>query len=66
MMADYAARTSPQHSVMTRDVAREAANPAPFKQPAAFAAEDIMPAVSARAKTAGIKFHFILFPLSQM
>jgi hypothetical protein len=26
MMADYAARTSPQHSVMTRDVAREAAN----------------------------------------
>ena len=35
---------------------------APFRQPAAFAAEGTKPAVSARAKTVAIKFRFILFP----
>jgi hypothetical protein len=65
MMPDHAARTSPQHAVMTREVARNPTTAAPFRQPAAFAAEDIAPAVSERAKTVTIKFRFIVFPLSR-
>ena len=65
VMADHTASTSAQHAVVTREVARYSTTAAPFRQPAAFAAEDVMPAITARAKTAGIKFLFILLPLSQ-